>query len=93
MIAFDNRGVGASEGTTPNSVAAMAHDAVAFIRALGLEQVDLLTEQLIQRLKLSWARSRTVGVRRQRLRRSLRLTSHNPGEPVNNRPRRSKAPA
>src|SRR5213593_4041996 len=42
VIAFDNRGVGASEGATPNSVAAMAQDAVAFIRALGLEQVDLL---------------------------------------------------
>ena len=42
VIAFDNRGVGASEGSTPNSVAAMARDAVDFIRALGLEQVDLL---------------------------------------------------
>ena len=42
VIAFDNRGVGASEGSAPNSVAAMAQDAVAFIRALGLEQVDLL---------------------------------------------------
>ena len=39
VIAFDNRGVGASEGSTPNSVAAMAQDAVAFIRAFGLEQV------------------------------------------------------
>jgi pimeloyl-ACP methyl ester carboxylesterase len=35
VIAFDNRGVGASEGSTPSSVAAMAQDAVAFIRALG----------------------------------------------------------
>lgn len=42
VIIFDNRGVGASEGSTPNSVAAMAQDAVAFIRALGLAQVDLL---------------------------------------------------
>ena len=42
VIAFDNRGIGASEGSTPNSVAAMARDAVAFIRAMGLEQVDLL---------------------------------------------------
>ena len=38
VIAFDNRGVGASQGSTPNSVAAMAQDAVAFIRALGLEK-------------------------------------------------------
>jgi pimeloyl-ACP methyl ester carboxylesterase len=42
VIVFDNRGVGASEGTVPNSVEAMARDAVAFIRALGLQQVDLL---------------------------------------------------
>lgn len=41
VIVFDNRGIGASEGSAPNSVAAMARDAVAFIRALGLERVDL----------------------------------------------------
>jgi pimeloyl-ACP methyl ester carboxylesterase len=42
VIACNNRGIGASEGSTPNSVAAMARDAVDFIRALGFEQVDLL---------------------------------------------------
>ena len=42
VIAFDNRGVGASGGSTPNTIEAMARDAVAFIRALGFEQVDLL---------------------------------------------------
>ncbi|MFF2374872.1 alpha/beta fold hydrolase [Streptomyces xiamenensis] len=42
VIAFDNRGVGASSGTTPDTVTAMARDAVVFIRALGLERVDLL---------------------------------------------------
>lgn len=42
VIVFDNRGIGASEGTTPNSITAMARDAIAFIRALGLAQVDLL---------------------------------------------------
>jgi pimeloyl-ACP methyl ester carboxylesterase len=42
VIAFDNRGVGASTGKTPDTVEAMASDAVTFIRALGLEQVDLL---------------------------------------------------
>ena len=47
VIAFDNRGVGASKGSTPNSVAAMAQDAIAFIRALGLEQVDLLGFSLV----------------------------------------------
>jgi pimeloyl-ACP methyl ester carboxylesterase len=42
VITFDNRGVGASTGTVPDTVEAMAHDAVTFIRALGFEQVDLL---------------------------------------------------
>src|SRR4051794_40352815 len=42
VIVFDNRGIGASEDSTPHSIAAMAQDAVAFIRALGFEQVDLL---------------------------------------------------
>jgi pimeloyl-ACP methyl ester carboxylesterase len=42
VITFDNRGIGASEGKTPHSVAEMARDAVAFIRALGFDQVDLL---------------------------------------------------
>jgi pimeloyl-ACP methyl ester carboxylesterase len=42
VITFDNRGVGASSGRVPNTVEAMAHDAVTFIRALGFEQVDIL---------------------------------------------------
>jgi pimeloyl-ACP methyl ester carboxylesterase len=42
VLTFDNRGVGASAGTTPDTIAAMATDAVTFIRALGLDQVDLL---------------------------------------------------
>jgi len=42
VIVFDIRGVGASEGSVPNTVEAMAGDAIAFIRALGLAQVDLL---------------------------------------------------
>jgi pimeloyl-ACP methyl ester carboxylesterase len=42
VITFDNRGIGASKGRTPHSVAAMARDAVGFIRALGFDQVDLL---------------------------------------------------
>lgn len=41
VITFDNRGVGASSGSTPRTVQAMAKDAVTFIRALGLERVDL----------------------------------------------------
>jgi pimeloyl-ACP methyl ester carboxylesterase len=42
VIAFDNRGVGASGGSVPPSIEAMGRDAIAFIRALGLKQVDLL---------------------------------------------------
>src|SRR5436305_38802 len=42
VITFDNRGVGASTGSTPDTIRAMATDAVPFIRALGPDQVDLL---------------------------------------------------
>ena len=42
VITFDNRGVGASAGSTPDTIAAMAADAVTFIRAMGLNKVDLL---------------------------------------------------
>src|SRR6266540_1894739 len=42
VIAFDNRGVGATTGATPRTIQAMAKDAAMFIRALGLTQVDLL---------------------------------------------------
>jgi pimeloyl-ACP methyl ester carboxylesterase len=41
VIAFDNRGVGASSGSTPMTIEEMASDAVTFIRALGFDQVDL----------------------------------------------------
>jgi pimeloyl-ACP methyl ester carboxylesterase len=43
VITFDNRGVGASTGSTPKTIEEMAKDAVTFIRALGLEQVDILS--------------------------------------------------
>jgi pimeloyl-ACP methyl ester carboxylesterase len=42
VIAFDNRGVGGPGGLVPNTVEAMGRDAIAFIRALGYPQVDLL---------------------------------------------------
>jgi pimeloyl-ACP methyl ester carboxylesterase len=42
VIMFDNRGVGASSGSVPHTIDEMAADAVAFIRALGHEKVDLL---------------------------------------------------
>jgi len=42
LICFDNRGVGATKGKTPKTIAEMATDARAFIHALGYEKVDLL---------------------------------------------------
>ena len=41
VITFDNRGVGASSGSTPTSIEEMARDAVTFIDALGFDEVDL----------------------------------------------------
>ncbi|HKF96129.1 MAG TPA: alpha/beta hydrolase, partial [Gammaproteobacteria bacterium] len=38
VIVFDNRGIGASGGATPDTIKAMAQDAIAFIRALGFKQ-------------------------------------------------------
>jgi len=42
VIAFDNRGVGASGGSVPDTIEEMGRDAIAFIRTLGFKQVDLL---------------------------------------------------
>ena len=42
VITFDNRGVGASSGSTPTTIEQMASDAVTFIHALGFDQVDLV---------------------------------------------------
>ncbi|WP_392960522.1 alpha/beta fold hydrolase [Streptomyces sp. LN245] len=42
VITFDNRGVGTSGGSTPDTIEAMARDTVLFIRALGYDKVDLL---------------------------------------------------
>ena len=42
VITFDNAGVGGSTGTTPDTIEQMARDAIAFVAALGLSQVDLL---------------------------------------------------
>jgi pimeloyl-ACP methyl ester carboxylesterase len=42
VILLDNRGVGGSTGVVPENVTSMARDALAFIDALALKQVDLL---------------------------------------------------
>ena len=46
VIAVDNRGVGASTGEVPESIEAMADDAVAFIEALGFDKVDIFSFSL-----------------------------------------------
>ncbi|MDX2524827.1 alpha/beta fold hydrolase [Streptomyces europaeiscabiei] len=46
VIAFDNRGVGASTGRVPDSVEAMADDAYTFIRALGYDKIDVFSFSL-----------------------------------------------
>ena len=42
VVAFDNVGVGATTGTTPRTIEAMAHDAIAFLEAMEFQRVDLL---------------------------------------------------
>ena len=42
VIAFDNRGIGASSGSPSSSVEEMAADAITFIKAKGFQKVDLL---------------------------------------------------
>jgi pimeloyl-ACP methyl ester carboxylesterase len=46
VIAFDNRGVGASTGRVPDSVEAMADDAYAFVTALGYDKIDVFSFSL-----------------------------------------------
>jgi pimeloyl-ACP methyl ester carboxylesterase len=42
VITFDNVGVAATNGTTPNTIEAMANDTIAFIEAMNIERIDLL---------------------------------------------------
>jgi len=42
VIVFDNKGVGASSGKTPTTIAEMAHDAGLLVKALGYAKVNLL---------------------------------------------------
>ena len=72
VIAFDNRGVGASSGTVPDTIEAMANDAVAFIRALGFDQVDLLG------FSMGGMIAQVIALREPRLVRKLILTGTGP---------------
>jgi len=42
VVTFDNVGVGATTGRTPDTVEAMAHGAIAFLEAMDSQRVDLL---------------------------------------------------
>jgi pimeloyl-ACP methyl ester carboxylesterase len=42
VVAFDNMGVGGTNGTTPNTVEQMAADAISFLDAMELDRVDIL---------------------------------------------------
>lgn len=42
VIIFDNKGVAASKGTTPDNIQAMASDAIDFIEALHLNKVNIM---------------------------------------------------
>ena len=42
VVAFDNVGVGATTGATPNTIEQMARDAIAFIATLDAPRVDIL---------------------------------------------------
>lgn len=43
VITFDNKGVGLSSGQVPGTIKEMAEDAIAFIKALGFKQIDILS--------------------------------------------------
>lgn len=43
VITFDNTGVGLSSGQVPGTIKEMAEDAIAFIKALGFKQIDILS--------------------------------------------------
>jgi pimeloyl-ACP methyl ester carboxylesterase len=42
VVTFDNVGVGATTGRTPNTVGVMAHGAIALLEAMDFQRVDLL---------------------------------------------------
>jgi pimeloyl-ACP methyl ester carboxylesterase len=46
VIVFDNRGIGASGGSTPDTIEAMADDAYTFIKALGFTKIDIFSFSL-----------------------------------------------
>nr|WP_315050898.1 alpha/beta hydrolase [uncultured Brevundimonas sp.] len=64
VVVFDNAGVGASTGVTPDTVEQMSMDAETFMAALGLTEVDLLGFSLGGFIAQVLAARSTVKVRR-----------------------------
>ncbi|WP_435971864.1 alpha/beta fold hydrolase [Streptomyces sp. Qhu_M48] len=71
-ITFDASGVGASGGSTPDTIEAMARDTVLFIKALGYDQVDLLG------LSMGGFVAQVIAVREPRLVRKVVLAGTGP---------------
>ncbi|MDT8719193.1 alpha/beta hydrolase [Clostridium sp. 19966] len=42
VIAFDNKGIGLSSGSVPDTIKQMAKDALSFVHTLGFDQIDIL---------------------------------------------------
>jgi pimeloyl-ACP methyl ester carboxylesterase len=72
VITFDNRGVGASSGAVPDTIEAMAEDAVTFIKALGFGKVDIFS------FSLGGMIAQALAVRHPELVRKLILTGTGP---------------
>ncbi|MDA1361376.1 alpha/beta hydrolase [Glycomyces luteolus] len=72
VITFDQPGVGASTGTVPDSVEAMADDALAFIDALGHDRIDVFS------FSLGGMVAQALVVKRPELVRKLVLTGTGP---------------
>ena len=64
VVTFDNAGVGGSTGTTPSTIAQMAHDAIAFLEALELGAVDVLGFSIGSFVAQEIALTRPAAVRR-----------------------------
>lgn len=72
VIAFDQRGVGASTGAVPDNIEAMADDALAFIQALGFDKIDIFS------FSLGGMIAQALVVKRPELVRKLVLTGTGP---------------
>jgi pimeloyl-ACP methyl ester carboxylesterase len=87
VIAFDNKGVGLTSGKAPESFEEMADDAVAFVKALGYQKVDILGFSIGGAVGQEFVLRHPVLVRKA----ILAGTSGKGGEGVNSMDERSKA--